>query len=203
MRAMELTHIQVALARLSTDAVLRARFGLDPVATAESLGLCAEDAASLARMNAAGLDRFASTLVRKELKRMRHVLPRLCRVLGDRLQPLMAEFRQASPSQVDSSARGFAEFIARRLQHESLTRDVARLEGLIIRVRQSRRAIGVCCVDHRLDDARGSQGTLASKRRRMAIVFRIAGRIRVWYLPLAIARRSQSTTCVVGSEAAQ
>lgn len=203
---MELTSLQIAVARLSTDAGLRARFAANPAAAAASLGLSCADADSLAKLNVTCLDRFAATLIRKELKHIRHELPRLSNVLGERLRILLAEFQRPAPwanhQKGGGSARAFAAFVARRTELDTLTRDVARLEGRLARVRRSWLPVGVCRVHHRLDESDElTRDALArAGRLQIAFIIRMTGRIRIWYFPLRLRRGVRPTTCVAGSE---
>jgi hypothetical protein len=94
---MGLAEIQVALARLATEAGPRAGFSNDPVGTGIALGLDEADARSLARLSVTELERFAVSLVSKRRQDVEKVLVLTRQTLGPRFSEL---FR------LDALARG-------------------------------------------------------------------------------------------------
>ena len=85
---MALARVQVAMARLFTDAEARAAFARDLIAAGRALGLDEADAASLAELTPRALERFAESLRTKRVLDARKLLPLTAlSALGDGFAP--------------------------------------------------------------------------------------------------------------------
>ena len=80
---MGLAQVQAALARLFTDAGLRARFFADPIEVGRGLGLDQSETSDLASLSTGHVADFAATLRRKRVDDLRKLLPLTALALGD------------------------------------------------------------------------------------------------------------------------
>lgn len=105
-----------ALARLLSDAALRAALAANPADVTERLGVRGEDGAALAALPAEELECQARVLLRKRLEGVRHLLPQTCAALGENLWPHFLDYARAGcprgQSLAAQDARGFAEHLA-------------------------------------------------------------------------------------------
>ena len=116
---MGLAEAQRLLARLATDATLRARFAADPEGVAAEFGLSPEEAAHFADLHQGQLDEFARSLIRKRLGEVESLLPLTSRALGP--ARLAALFRRHAGAHVPrgikkhrDDAVAFASFLVPR-----------------------------------------------------------------------------------------
>jgi hypothetical protein len=132
---MALADVQSILARLFTDAPLRAAFFDDPVAVGRSCGLDVAEARTLAGLSRAEVDGFAATLQRKRIADVRKMLPLTARALGDafagHVRPVLAG--AARPGRHHDDACAVAEHLRRMARYHQLTppwaADLARYEA--------------------------------------------------------------------------
>ncbi len=112
---MGLTEIQVGLARLYTDAALRERFAAAPLAVGSELGLDAIEAAELARLSTAQLNRFANSLLAKRRHEVAKLLPLTRQLLGANFTHLFERHAgtclPAGSKKHLADALGFAKFL--------------------------------------------------------------------------------------------
>ncbi|MGH9942326.1 MAG: hypothetical protein ACRD9R_08210 [Pyrinomonadaceae bacterium] len=142
---MGLSEIQQCLARLYTDAALRARFHVEPFAVGHEFGLTEGEAQQLSRLSAAQLDAFATSLVNKRLQEVADLLSLTRRASGARFAALFRDYAEscAPPHGVKkhlADALAFAGYLetlgrAGRLDPAWLT-ELARYERLRLRAFQ-------------------------------------------------------------------
>jgi hypothetical protein len=131
---MGLAEAQRLLARLSTDAALRARYAVDPAGVASEFGLSPAEAASFDRLPAEQLDDFARSLVRKRLGAVESLLPLTRRAFGPaRFASWFGRHaRTHGPSGIKKhrdDAVAFASFLAGEASDPPWLADLARLES--------------------------------------------------------------------------
>jgi hypothetical protein len=131
---MGLAEAQRLLARLSTDASLRARFATDPAGVASEFGLSPAEAASFAEVPTGQLDEFARSLVRKRLGAVESLLPLTLRGFGpSRFASRFARHaRTYIPTGIKKhrdDAVAFAVFLAGEASDPPWLADLARLEA--------------------------------------------------------------------------
>jgi hypothetical protein len=131
-----LTEVEQLLARLDTDAELRARFIVDPLKVGRELGLSVEEARRMAQHPASQVNTFADSLLNKRLLGVGKLLPLTHRVLSERFT---AHFRRFAPTreyddqtQYLGDALDFATYLEARLREERMgpgwTFDLLRFE---------------------------------------------------------------------------
>ena len=178
---MGLAETQRLLARLYTDAPLRARFAADPAAVAAEFGLVPEEAASLASMPLGPLDDFAASLVRKRRGEVESLLPLASKVLGPaRFAEL---FRRHALGHVPlgikkhrDDAIAFAESLTRGGIDPPWLLDLARLEaGSLLAHDPARRRLVLRLGHHPLDLARAATGGGPTPKPRPTLI--------VWFRP--------------------
>lgn len=177
---MDLKTTQRLLAALYTDAVLIERWSVEPQVVAEEFGLGPEASRALANLSAAQVTGFARTLVRKRLSEMRRGLPRTCRVLGQRLEPVFAKhaatFHPQGVQRGLDDALAFARFLSGEREHAA---DLAHYEAnwLLFRYGRTWPMLATFRSDPR-EVANGPGTDAHDKRSIVAVWFRFAGRVR-------------------------
>jgi hypothetical protein len=142
---MGLTETQRLLARLSTDASLRARFADDPSTVAAEFGLSTVEARALAALPLDQLDDFAGSLIRKRRGEVESLLPSTARALGGaRFATLFRRHaRDYLPIGIKKhrdDAVAFAAFLGREVSDPPWLADLARWEaGALLAFDPSRR----------------------------------------------------------------
>lgn len=128
---MALADVQAALARLFTDADLRARFFDNPLGVGQTLGLDEGDALCLARLVQVDVDRFAATLKRKRVDDARKFLPLTAQALGDSFAPLLVAAISGPPSDGRhcDDARALVARLTRSEEGPPWAGDLARYES--------------------------------------------------------------------------
>ncbi len=185
---MGLAESQRLLARLYTDAALRARFAGDPGSVAAEFGLSLEETQALALLPLDQLDDFAGSLIRKRRGEVESLLPMTVRALG---APRFAGlFRRHARNHVPSGIKKhrddavtFAEFLAREVVDPPWLADLARFEAASLLAHDPSRRWTLLRLRHHPGDlARASiEGNHTPRARRTWIVwFRLSasGRLR-------------------------
>ncbi len=141
---MGLAQMQEVLARIYTDAELRAQFLADPTTAGAALGLTALEASQLASVSAEQVNRFAQSLGRKRADEVRSLLPFTCRALGKTFDRLFAvhanRFCPRGIRKDRDDAIAFASFLLPKSCSEkvpSSVLDIARYETADLKARQS------------------------------------------------------------------
>jgi hypothetical protein len=148
---MELSELQRALARLSTDAALREQFLADPEAAGLALGLSPGSGRILAQLPVQPLEAFARSLLYKRMGDVGRLLPHTRRVLGKRFDVLFLEYAMGgtgvaaggrsptSPRRIQEDATDFAAFLQRGAEWEPpWVRELARYEAMWLRAQDPR-----------------------------------------------------------------
>ena len=186
---MGLAEAQRLLARLSTDAPLRARFATDPAAVLAEFGLSPEEAATFALIPRDQLDDFAGSLIGKRRGEVESLLPLSFRAIGP--TRFAALFRRHASAFVPlgikkhrDDAVTFAGFLAREAADPPWLADLARLESAALLAHDPRRRWTVLRLRHHpLDLARAATSEETPKRRPTLVLwFRLTrrGRLRRW-----------------------
>ncbi len=117
---MGLREFQSAMARLYTDAKLRADFSRDPQEVAKHLELPAEDLDRWLAISQQEIDTFSEALVRKRTVAVRSLLPTCARVLGTEFDARFAEWAaETAATGVDHHLRDAIHFAAHLLREPS------------------------------------------------------------------------------------
>lgn len=110
---MGLTEVQRALARISIDPALRARFFADPAVVGAEFGLIVRDALGLAQISRRQLEQFAESLHRKRRDQVRRVIPIAARALGRDYAALFERYLdQSAPRGSKADLDDAAGFVA-------------------------------------------------------------------------------------------
>lgn len=133
---MALGETQTLLARLFTDAALRAQFFTSPVEVAKRNGLDEADARRLAQIDPAEIEAFARSLVGKRVLDLRKSMPLTARALDARFEILSID-AVGAPSRARPAADAGAllrrlEELSARDDHLGFVADVARFEFAFI-----------------------------------------------------------------------
>ena len=169
---MGLAEAQRLLARLWTDAPLRARFADDPSGVAAEFGLSPEEARGLEALSLGELDDFAGSLVRKRRGEVETLLPLTCKALGPgRFAELFrAHARDYVPAGIGKhrdDAVAFASSLGARVADPPWLGDLARLEAAsILAYGPARRGLVLRLGHHPLELARAANGGGPAPRRR-------------------------------------
>jgi hypothetical protein len=185
---MGLAEVQRLLARLYTDAPLRARFADDPVGVAAEFGLSPEEAEGLEGLPLGQLDDFAGSLVRKRRGEVESLLPLTYRALGPgRFASLFRRHAQgfvpAGIKKHRDDAVAFAAFLNVEVADPPWLGDLARLEASSILAHDpARRRLVLRLGHHPLELARVATdgGPAPGRRPTWAFWFRASakGRLR-------------------------
>jgi hypothetical protein len=185
---MGLAESQRLLARLYTDAALRARFAADPVGVAGEFGLTSEEAKSLASLPIDQLDDFAGSLIRKRRGEVESLLPMTLRALeaarfASMFRRFVGGYVPIGIKKHRDDAVAFATFLAREVTDPPWLGDLARFEAASILARDpARRWTFLRLRHHPLDLARASSDRSIEPRPRWTWIvwFRLAasGRLR-------------------------
>jgi hypothetical protein len=147
---MGLAEVQVALARLYTDAAWREQFFAGPLRVGCAAGLTPEEATQLARMRAADVNFFALTLHSKRLHEIHKLLPLSRRALGpgcdDSFRAYAETYQPDGPKKHRDDALMFARYLAANLPPDApaYAPDVLRYETTQLLAGQPARFFRVC-----------------------------------------------------------
>lgn len=152
---MGLKQQQQALARLYTDAALRAKFRANPRVASAALGLTVEEANQIASIPSQKIDRFAQSLHRKRADEVRTLLPYTCRALGESFETLFTNHAdqycpQGCHKHQDDALR-FAKFLCNPMFYEKVAAcviDIVRFESTVLRVHESKTRLFVRIFRH-------------------------------------------------------
>jgi hypothetical protein len=176
---MGLAEAQRLLARLSTDAPLRARFRANPAAVAGEFGLTPDEARTLSALPIAQLDDFAASLIGKRRGEVEMLLPMTFRAIGP--ARFASLFRRHASAYVPSGIKkhrddaiAFAGLLAREPDPPWLA-DLARLEASSLIVQDpSRRWTAIRLRHHPADLARAAiEGGEPGRRWTIVAWFRV------------------------------
>ena len=175
---MGLAETQALLARLYTDAPLRARFLADPAAVGASCGVTAREAADLAVCAGPQIERFARSLIHKRRREVEKLLPGSLRALGPgRFSALFdrhaAAYVPSGVARHRSEALAFAASIRPGDPEGAFARDMLRYEAARLVASDPARRWVSCRCRHPVADLIGAG---ASPRPRATLYF--------WFRPL-------------------
>ncbi len=208
---MDLGRTQALLARLYTEPALRARFIDDPAGIGAVAGLSEQDARWLAEHCGAAIASFGKSLVAKRRVDVAKLLPRTCRVLGQRFRPLFARFarngRTAGARSIRDDAEAFAAAVAGEVGRPSWIRDLARFEGALARANRPGPRLIVRTFRWQVTTpVRGDEGAEVEPRRRWTCVvwlrWRREGRLGRWVFSCARTQRTAALTLAPARPAA-
>lgn len=217
---MGLERLQQALAKLYTDAALRAEFFADPDGTSVRLGLSSDEVAQLTAISIEQIERFARSLCRKRADEVRSLLPYTCRALGKSFDQIFATHCEVScpggSHKHRDDALQFAVMLAHNAQSQNVTAeviDIARFESSALRMSQSRDRVLIRLFRHdvrqtirRIEERR--QISKARFRPSIGLWFRIGAVTRFRYvvfppLPRFVERQVGNLLLWVGSSSSK
>ncbi|TWU05136.1 hypothetical protein CA54_58240 [Symmachiella macrocystis] len=140
---MGLEQLQQALAKLYTDATLRAEFLADPDDTSVTLGLSTVEAVQLTAVSVQQIECFAQSLRRKRADEVRSLLPYTCRALGKSFGQIFSTYSETFCPQGCHKHRDdalqFVVYLTRNARCQNVAAnviDIARFEAAALRMSQ-------------------------------------------------------------------
>jgi hypothetical protein len=154
---MGLAERQRLLARLATDAGLRARLAADVAETLGALGLSPDDAAWLAALPSGQVDDFADSLIAKRRGEVAKLLPGTARALGaarfvDLFRHHASRPIPDGPRKHRDDAIAFAASLRRKPLEPPWLADLSRLEASALMAHDPARPRTICLLAHHPKD---------------------------------------------------
>ncbi len=180
---MGLERLQHALAKLYTDAALRADFIADPDGTATNLGLSLSDTKQLNAASLEQIERFAHSLCRKRADEVRRLLPYTCRALGKSFGRIFLTYSDTFCPQGfhkhQDDALQFVVYLSHNARCLNVTAnmiDVARFESAALRISQCSGRFFVRLFRH---DVRQSIREIETGQQDSEVTFRLS--VGIWF----------------------